>query len=216
MTSKGQPTAVPVRHEEASLVAAADAGNPQGKGVVGFLQDWHYSSPRHVVPKSSGRLLADYFTSLLVLSSEFGFKPAYERRYHLYRWQGRWQLSLVSPDEWNRDDRRRAHVGACILHRDATWSIEPSRNLGEPGPLSDALADAYDGFMQRLDRQAPLEDELPVYEAALPYYQRLFASALSRSLRRSLDAGGQRGRPASAWLAGLPRDARKLLGDPSS
>lgn len=196
----------------ASAAVRAAEPNPQGKGVVGFMQDWHESSPRGVVAKRSGQLLADYFTSLLVLSADFRFKPAFGRTYHLYREESRWCLSLVSPDEWNTQARRQGYVGACVLHQDSTWSIQPSDNLGKPGPVSDALAEIYAAFIERLQRDAPLERELPFYEGRLPYYQRLFAAALSRSLRESLHLGGQTGRPSKAWLDALPGDARRLLG----
>lgn len=189
----------------------ARAPNPQGKGLVGLLLDWQYSRPRGVVAKPPGRVLADYFTSLLVLSADFGFKPAYGQTYHLYREGSRWRLSLVAPHEWRSAEKKQAYVGACVLHDDSTWSIEPSGNLGKPGPLADALVDVYAGFLERLGRDGTLEDELPFYEGRLPYYQRLFAAALGRSLRGSLALGGQSGRPGAEWLASLPRDARKLL-----
>lgn len=195
----------------ASKAVVEAASNPQGKGVVGFLQDWHESGPRSVVAKRSGQLLADYFTSLLVLSADFKFRPAFGRTYHLYREGSRWCLSLVSPGEWNTEDKQRNYVGACVLHEDSTWSIDPSDNLGRPGPVADALAEVYAGFLDRLQKKAPLEQELPFYEGRLPYYQRLFAAALSRSLRGSLIVGGQTGRSSEAWLSALPKDARRLL-----
>lgn len=193
--------------------ARAPRPNPQGKGLVGFLQDWDYSTPRGVVAKPAGRLLADYFTSLLVLSAEFKFKPAFGQTYHLYRTDSRWILSLVSPNEWNTREKQMGYVGACVLHDDSTWSIEPSDNLGRKGPVSDALADVYDGFVDRLRNRMPLEDGLPVYEGRMPYYQRLFAAALSRSINASLVAGDQTGRPLEPWLASLPGDVSRLLGN---
>ena len=199
----------------ASEAVRAGMPNPQGKGVVGFLQDWHQSAPRGVLAKRSGQLLADYFTSLLVLSADFKFKPAFGHTYHLYREQERWCLSLISPDEWRTSAKRRGYVGACVLHEDSTWSIEPSENLGRPGPVADALAEVYDGFIRRLRQPSPLEQDLPFYEGRLPYYQRLFAAALSRSLRASLVLGGQTGRAAETWLEALPGDAQRLLGHPN-
>lgn len=199
----------------ASAAVLAGAPNPQGKGVVGFLQDWHESAPRAVVAKRSGQLLADYFTSLLVLSADFKFKPAFNRTYHLYREDARWCLSLISPDEWQSSAKRRGYVGACVLHEDSTWSIDPSENLGRPGPVTDALAEVYEGFIRRLRQPSPLEQDLPFYEGRLPYYQRLFAAALSRSLRGSLAVGGQTGRSGESWLKALPGDARRLLGHPN-
>ena len=193
---------------------AANRPNPEGKGQVGFLLDWAYSSPRAVVVKPAPQLLADYFTSLLVLSSTFKFKPVFGKNYYLYIEDGRWALSLISPDEWNDAVKQRAFVGTCVLHDDSTWSIEPSGNIREECAVADQLAAFYDGFIDKLDSKEVLEDGLPVYEAGLTYYQRLFASALSRSLKASLAKGGQTGLSAEAWLERMPRNASRLL-DPN-
>ncbi len=199
------------RRGHSSLAEAGSRPNPQGKGSVGFLLDWAYSSPRNVVAKRRPQLLADYFTSLLVLSAAFKFKPVFDKDYYLYLDGTGWSLSLLSPDDWNDDARRRAFVGRCVLHGDSTWSIEPSENVVGEDAIADALAAFYDGFIDKLRSQRTLEDELPVYEARLPYYQRLFAAALSRSVKGSLTAGGQLGMSTEAWLERLPQDAGRLF-----
>ena len=190
---------------------AASGPNPEGKGQVGFLLDWAYSTPRAVVAKPAPQLLADYFTSLLVLSSAFKFKPVFGKNYYLYIEGNRWVLSLISPDEWNDETKQRAFVGTCVLHDDSTWSIEPSGNIRERSEVADQLAIFYDGFIDKLSVSNLLEEGMPVYEAGLPYYQRLFASALSRSLKASLAKGGQTGLNADAWLERMPRNASRLL-----
>lgn len=184
---------------------AKTSPNPEGKGQVGFLLDWAYSSPRAVVAKRAPQLLADYFTSLLVLSSAFKFKPVFGKDYYLYQDGTSWALSLISPDEWNNDAKRQAFVGRCVLNEDATWSIEPSGNIGKKGNVDDALAGFYDSFIDKLRSQQVLEDELPIYEAGLPYYQRLFAAALSRSLKESMTLGDQLGIDTETWLSQMPK-----------
>lgn len=194
--------------------AVAEAGpNPQGKGHIGFLLDWAYSTPRGVVAKRRPQILADYFTSLLVLLSTFKFKPVFGKDYYLYADGKGWSLSLISPAEWNKTAKRRAFVGTCVLHDDSTWSIQPSDNIGKQGPVNDALAAFYDGFIDKLRSKPALEDGLPVYEAGLPYYQRLFAAALSRSLKGSLTIGDQLGLDAMTWLERMPGNADLLLAD---
>ena len=188
--------------------------NPQGKGLVGLLDDWTQSQPRGVVAKRPAQLLADYFTSLLVLSSSFGFRPVRNKTYHLYFFNEAWSLSLVSPAEWNCDRRRDAYAGACVLHEDATWSIDPSESLGQPGPVSEALADAYRDFVERLDAGNKLGDSLPVYERSLPYVQRMCAAALGRSLGGSMRAGGQDAWSSDAWLEALPGASAQVLSGP--
>lgn len=187
------------------------APNPQGKGQVGFLRDWHDSSPRQVATKPSGRILTDYFTSLLVLSADFKFRPVFESDYYLYYVGGRWSLSLLSPSDWNTVEKDEAFVGTCTMHADATWSIAPSENLTVQGPVADAIAGFYRAFVDRLNVANPLEGELPFYAGDLPYYQRLFAAALSRSLQLSLRYGGQSEIPSRDWLSQLPTSGRRLL-----
>jgi len=199
------------RRGPSTLAESGTRPNPQGKGQVGFLLDWDYSSPRGVRAKPAPQLLADYFTSLLVLSAAFKFKPVFGKDYYLYLDGSGWSLSLVSPDEWNSDARRQAYVGKCVLHEDSTWSIAPSGNIGRQGAIDDGLAAFYDGFIDKLRAQRVLEDNLPYYEPGRPYYQRLFAAALSRSLKASLTRGNQLGISAGAWLARMPRDADHLL-----
>jgi hypothetical protein len=177
--------------------ALAEAGpNPEGKGQVGFLLDWEYSSPRSVVVKRPPQLLADYFTSLLVLSAAFKFKPVFGKAYYLYMDGAGWSLSLI---------------GECVLHADSTWSIEPSENLGKRGIVDEALARFYAGFISKLKSKQVLEESLPVYEAGLPYYQRLFAAALSRSLKGSMSLGDQLGISAENWLKRMPLAPDGLL-----
>lgn len=201
-----------IARSRSSALAGADARpNPQGKGQVGFLLDWAYSAPRGIVAKRAPQLLADYFTSLLVLSAAFKFKPAFGKDYYLYREGTGWSLSLISPDEWNDEAKRDAFVGTCVLHADSTWSISPSGNVGGQGAVDEALAAYYEGFVDKLRSERPLEDDLPFFEAGLPYYQRLFAAALSRSLKGSLIRGGQLGIGAESWLARLPAEAGRLL-----
>lgn len=187
--------------------------NPEGKGQVGFLLDWAYSSPRGVVAKPAPQVLADYFTSLLVLSAAFKFKPVFGKDYYLYAEDDGWSLSLISPEEWNNDARRQAYVGKCVLHADSTWSIEPSANIGKQDTVDEALAAFYDGFVDKLKSQQALEDGLPVYEAGLPYYQRLFAAALSRSLKGSLFLGEQLGLSAETWFERMPKAANLMFLD---
>lgn len=190
----------------------AAAPNPQGKGQVGFLRDWDYSAPRGVVAKPAPQVLADYFTSLLVLSATFKFEPTFGKDYYLYYENQHWALSLISPDEWHKPEKQKNFVGTCVLHDDSTWSLAPSENLTNGGVVADAVSLFFDQFVDRLQTSDPLEAGLPIYEANLPYYQRLFAAALSRSLKQSLGLGGQQNRPAQNWLDRISGDVRQLLG----
>ncbi len=178
--------------------------NPQGKGVIGLLADWDQSRPRGTVAKPAAQLLADYFTSILVLSASFKFKPVVGQVYYLYRLETEWSLSLIAPKEWT-NTRRQAYVGKCELHPDMTWTISPSNELADRPSTVAAITVFHEALVEKLQSDLPLENLLPTYVAEFPYYQRLFASALSRSLRTSMTMGGQLSTPAYDWLQALPR-----------
>lgn len=184
--------------------------NPQGKGHVGLLLDWDYSRPRGTIVKTASRLLADYFTSMLVLSATFKFKPVVGQQYHLYWMDTQWSLSLIAPSEWS-EARRNSYVGNCELHPDMTWTMNPTANLVERESAMMALGNFHDSFVEKMSSDDPLERSLPVYVAKLPYYQRLFASALTRSLKASMKMGGQLSIKSTHWLEQLPARPLQLL-----
>ena len=186
------------------------AGNPEGKGVQGFLDDWRATEPRGVVPKPQHQVLAEMFTSMLVLSASFKYQPVRGRLNYLYWIDGHWSLSLIAPYEWS-EKRRAGFAGTCVLQPDMTWTIEPSERLAEDGPVASAVRRFFHGFAGMLDTDLTLEDVLPFYAGHLPYYQRLLAAALSRSVRASAASGGLSEIRCRQWRAQLPRFENELL-----
>lgn len=184
--------------------------NPDGKSANGFLLDWYASAPRGVVAKPRQQVLAELFTSLLVLSAKFGYKPAVAVPNYLYFVDGEWSLSLIAPDEWH-EDRREGFAGTCILQADRTWTIAPSEQMSADTPVARAVARFYAAFAGMLDTDAVLEDILPFHAGHLAYYQRLNANALSRSVRAAATLGGELAIPAREWRLALPDNARPLL-----
>jgi hypothetical protein len=197
--------------EEAHRKDSADAGtavslrpaNPDGKSANGFLLDWYASAPRGVVAKPRNQVLAELFTSLLVLSAKFRYKPAVGVTNYLYLVEGEWVLSLIAPGEWS-EDRAEAFAGTCVLQADRTWTIAPSEQLAGDTPVAQAVARFYEAFAAALDTDGVLEDVLPFYAGHLAYYQRLNANALSRSIRATVTLGDQREIPAREWRLALP------------
>lgn len=184
--------------------------NPQGKGHVGLLLDWDNTRPRGAIAKTAPQLLADYFTSMLVLSANFKFKPVVGQKYYLY-WMGeQWSLSLIAPSQWS-SERRNSYVGNCELHADMTWTMNPAENLASRESAMIALGIFHAAFVDKLATEDLLEKGLPVYVAEFPYYQRLFASALTRSLRSSMIMGGQLSVESTHWLKQLPQRPLQLL-----
>jgi len=201
-----------LRHIEhgSSVIARETGGNPEGKGLNGFLLDWHESSPKGVSAKPRRQLLAEFFTSILVLSAAFKYRPAIGTANYLYWTDDEWSLSLIAPDEWSAE-RRAGFAGTCMLQRDMTWTIDPSELLVEDNPVSDAIARFYDGFAEMLDTDLTLEEILPFYVGGLRYYQRLYAGALSRSMRAAVILGDQTANSCRSWQALLPRRQNDLL-----
>jgi hypothetical protein len=193
-----------------SAIALRSDVNLEGKGLNGFLLDWYQTGPRGVVAKPQRQVLAEFFTSMLVLSSKFKYRPAIGVPNYLYWINGDWSLSLIAPHEWS-DDRRKGFAGTCVLQRDMTWTIAPSDLLGEDNPASDAVSRFYDAFAETLDTDLTLEEILPFYVQKMPYYQRLFANALSRSIRGTVTLGDQRSMKCRHWQMLLPRLDRVLL-----
>ena len=92
--------------------------NPDGKGTHGFLLDWQKSDPRGVTAKSRRQLLAEYFTSMLVLSARFQYRPTVGMPNFLYLVDDDWDLSLIAPHEWS-DERRAGFVAK--IGEDHMW-----------------------------------------------------------------------------------------------
>ena len=193
-----------------SAIARKVDGNPEGKGVNGFLLDWYQSEPREIVAKPRHQVLAEFFTSMLVLSAEFKFKPVIGVANHLYWIRDKWSLSLIAPDEWSRE-RQAGFAATCVLQHDMTWTISPSDLLREHNPVSDAVGRFYDAFADTLDTDLTLEQVLPFYIGSMPYYQRLYASALSRSIRGTVSLGENNTGSCRDWKKLLPRLETVLL-----
>ena len=193
-----------------SAITLKSDGNPEGKGHNGFLLDWYQSEPRGVVAKPRRQVLAEFFTSMLVLSASFKFRPSIGTANYLYWFRGKWSLSLIAPDEWS-DERRAGFAGICVLQRDMTWTIAPSQLLTEDNPVSEAVVRFYEAFAEMLDTDLTLEEILPFYVGPLPYYQRLFASALGRSVRAAVTLGDQASTSCRQWQMLLPKMNTGLL-----
>ena len=198
------------RRKRATDVAPKAAGNPEGKGLNGFMLDWYRSEPRGLVAKPQRQVLAEFFTSMLVLSAQFKYKPAVGVANYLYWMNGDWSLSLIAPDQWS-EERQSGFAGTCVLQRDMTWTIEPSGELSAGSPVAEAIGRFYDAFAESLDTDLTLEEILPFYVGRMPYYQRLYASALSRSIRGAVILGDQTNIRARDWQLLLPRLERVML-----
>ena len=196
--------------ERQSALTIKPDGNPNGKGLNGFMLDWYRTEPRGVVAKPQRQVLAEFFTAMLVLSAQFKYQPASGVANYLYWVDDRWSLSLIAPYQWS-DTHRSGFVGTCRLQTDMTWTIDPSEQLLERGPVADAVARFFDAFAETLDTDLTLEEILPFYVRRMPYWQRLHASGLSRSIRGAVTLGGQTSIKARDWQLALPAAGNALF-----
>ena len=179
--------------------------NPQGKGMVPVLAALSEASAcRVVLPKQIEQVASELFTSMFVLESSFRFKPVPGRAYWLYRdQQGYFKLSLLAPEQWSATIFGQV-IGHCVLQDDLTWTLELSDDAATDEGLMAYIAERRQQFGQELHEAQRVDDLLPVFKQSLPFYQRVFASAMAGSLSRSMQLSG---------IAGLSYEqARGLLG----
>ena len=180
-------------------MSAREKNTHQDKGLVLVLQDLQASSPAQLRSKSSDEAAQDYCWSALVLSAAFGFRVAPGHTYYLYLSERRWQLSLISPQEWGHR-LRGAFVAHCQLRHDMTWSLTFDPSVAEGSVVHDALLQYLAGIRSQLEESGSWEVLLRQGERHLPYQQRVLTTALSSSLRQSLTLSGQSGAPLSVPL----------------
>ena len=180
-------------------MSAQEKNTHQDKGLVLVLQDLQAASPAQLRSKSTDEAAQDYCWSALVLSAAFGFRVAPGHTYYLYLSERRWQLSLISPQEWGHR-LSGAFVADCQLRHDMTWSLTFDPSVAEGSVVHDALLQYLAGIRSQLEESGSWEALLRQGERHLPYQQRVLTTALSSSLRQSLTLSGQSGVPLSVPL----------------
>ncbi len=164
--------------------------NPQGKGLVPVLDSLASSRPKMAVPpKQIDQIAGELFTSMFILESDFRFKPVAGKTYYLYRKDNRFRLSLVGPEQWS-GSMFGQYIGACTLETDITWTLVLDEKAASDEGLIRLIQEKRHDFEQALEDAGKLEDVLPVFYESLPYYRRLFASALAYSLGISMQLSG--------------------------
>lgn len=199
-----------IKRSQPTDVTLGSRGNVDGKGLNGFMLDWYQTEPRSVVAKPQRQVLAEFFTSMLILSAHFKYKPSIGTDNYLYYVDDNWLLSLIAPQQWS-DKHRVGFAGTCKLQRDMTWTIEPSEQLLGNEDISAAVGRFFDAFAETMDTDLTLEEILPFYVRRMPYWQRLHASALSRSIRGTINLGDQGSMSAREWQAALPASSRSFF-----
>ena len=166
--------------------------NPQGKGLVPVLASLADSRAIvSVVAKHINQISSELFTSLFVLHSHFQFKPVIGKSYWLYQRKHQFQLSLISPDEWGGNFG--LFVGECVLQKDVTWTLTLDTVAANTKSLMNLIEQKRHEYEQALTSVDSVDKLLPFYLEGLPFYQRVFASALANSLKGSMIKSGIQG-----------------------
>ena len=161
--------------------------NPQGKGMIPVMDSLLACRVRiDIPPKSFDQVACELFTSLFILNSEFKYKPVIGYSYWLYRKKNVFRLSLIEPQEWSNNSFG-LFVGECVMQEDMTWSFTLSKEASEDKQLIKYIECERQKFEKNLTNQHRLKQALPIYNAKLPFYQRVLASGLAYSLGISLD-----------------------------
>jgi len=92
------------------------------------------------------------------------------------------------------------YVARCQLRDDMTWALEADKDLADNTEVMQALQQHINGFFDLINTSAPLAETLPFYAADLPFFPRLLASGLARSLRSELHRGGAGNESGQALL----------------
>lgn len=160
----------------------AKIANPQGKG--GDLLTIHWLPVIKLQEKSEQQIMSDYVTSMLILSAEFGFKPVRGAIYYLYLWKKTLRLSLIPFEKCPKDDI--FPVADCQLREDLTWNVKFIVADTMCHQVTEFLKAFSNKFEDHLHKDKTLTETLPFYERDLPFYRRLYASGLAKSLSLSL------------------------------
>ncbi|WP_396587354.1 hypothetical protein [Bermanella sp. R86510] len=171
--------------------------NPQGKGVVSVLAHINDMQPSHIKAKSPIAWWADYFTSVLILNATFSFQPKQNVDYYLYLKHDEWILSLIEPKSWTVS-RGWVYFAVCQLNTDMTWTLTPKTDALQQPAILKALKTFQLQFGSSIDETASIESQLPFFIESLPFYRKLSATALAKSLQSSYQQT-QTQQPVKDW-----------------
>lgn len=180
--------------------------NPQGKGVVSLFNEWH--SPLIVRDERSlPTLIKEYVLSLLVLSAKFKFRPAQNTEYHLYLQNAELIMTLIEPEK--SGERFGRYVGSCHLLSSLTWHVEFSQQSASDPEIAAFMHNFYAGFEAHHQQDTHLTNLLPFFESSLPFYARMYANGLAKSIEQGMQQIGASQITAPQLLA---QSSVKLLG----
>lgn len=158
--------------------------NPQGKGLVAVFKDWH--SPMVIrQQRDLPSLVRDYVLSLLVLSAEFKFKPIAGKDYFLYLANNLLRMSMIEPEK--AGTRFGTYVASCSLQAELTWRVTFDPQSQRDPELQRFMQQFFAGFEQHHQQATSLLQLLPFFQESLPFYARMYANGLAKSIAHGLE-----------------------------
>ncbi len=171
-------------------IAKVTNPNPQGKATLPVLELLQNSAtPRAMRVRHKAELMQSYLASTLVLSAHFNFEPKPGQAYYLYYHAHQWKLSLIEP-EADRSGRLGYFFAECHMDSEWVWQVCFKEGRELPEELTQALLSFYKRVADFLKHHQSLDAQLPWYQAQLPFYRRVAARALAKSLRPHLTNQG--------------------------
>ncbi|UAA38944.1 hypothetical protein KIH87_00790 [Paraneptunicella aestuarii] len=157
--------------------------NPQGKGLVAVFKDWH--APIVIEEQRDlSTLVKDYLLSLMVLSAKFKFRPVRDKEYYLYLKRGELIMTLIEPEK--SGERFGKYVGSCYIKPELTWGLEFSELSKTDPDIQDYIQSFYRGFEDHHGQNVDLLSLLPFFEESLPFYARMYANGLAKSIEQGM------------------------------
>ena len=181
--------------------------NPQGKGLVAIFKDWH--SPMMIQEKRElPVLIRDYLFSLMVLSADFKFRPVQGKQYYLYLAKNTLKMTMIEPEK--SGSRFCKFLGSCNLKPELTWQVTFSPDAQQDPELKQFTHSFFSGFEQHHQQSKSVLELLPFFQESLPFYARMYANGLAKSIAHGLDDLGITNIQAKELIS-LPEVSNNLL-----
>ncbi|MEO0897564.1 MAG: DUF2452 domain-containing protein [Bacteroidota bacterium] len=135
------PSLLPYSHTVGgAVIKPIDKGKVKGKAMMAMREqtDTQMEQIREqieLLAKQAKALKRRIEISEKIYMAELNFEPVYNKNYHLYeKKNGKWQLSMVAPEEWGRTIPFQAHLATVRLMADSTWELQDREDLETDPP----------------------------------------------------------------------------------
>jgi len=132
------PFLLPYSHSVGgAVIKPIDKGKVKGKAMLAMKEQTDTQMDQikeqvDLLVKQAKALQRRVEISEKIYMAELNFEPVYNKNYYLYeKSNGKWQLSMVSPDEWGRSLPFKKHLATVRLMADHTWELQDRDDIEE-------------------------------------------------------------------------------------